>query len=347
MRRNVISLWDGKVFLAAAVLYFCLLAAQVNYQEVYKRTPDYSVSCMLQAISQQDAETLSQYVDEASLTGQFFDALASHTSDSTDETFLLKLIRSPMRATFVNDMTTFLTWTLEGSQDSQEYQKLQTRLEGTLKHAGLPLPLSGWHVESADWSRAGAQSGEKTITLHLYNDRLQLSVPCTVTLVKTGSKTWRITSLDNPAGFLRDLRQALDDKLEAYNQPLQAKIDAVMTVSDVSSTLVTANGQARFLRLSYTPSIKGDRSDITSVKAQYTLHRDRDDAVLFTSPIRLSTAAEKRTHQSQFRLNPLIPSQAAIINQGNLDGLTTTLHITAITFTDGSEIAIADKLPEN
>lgn len=341
MRRKVISLWDGNVFLAVAALCFCLAAAHLNYEEVYKRTPDYSITCMEDALQHNDVETLNRYADEEALTGQFFDALVSHASDSTDEDFLLKLIRSPMRVTFINNAGTLLNWSLAENRDNSEYQKLQTRLEGTLKHAGLPLPLGGWHIDSADWSKG------KTITLHLYNDRLQISVPCTVIMEKQGPKFWRITGLQNPSAFLHDLRAALDDKLAAYNKPIQAKLDAVMTVSDVSSTLIMANGQARFLRLSYTPDIKGDRKDIASVKALYTLHRTSDDAVLYTSPIRLSTSLEKRTHQSQFRLNPLVPSQAAIINQGNLDGMKSTLHITAIIFTDGSEISLADTLPQN
>ena len=89
-----------------------------------------------------------------------------------------------------------------------------------------------------------------------------------------------------------------------------------------------------------------DRNDIASVKAVYTLRRDSDKAVLYTSPLRLSTSAEKRTHESQFLLNPLIPSQYSLIRSQTLDGMTSELHLTAITLKDGTELALADTLPE-
>lgn len=134
-------------------------------------------------------------------------------------------------------------------------------------------------------------------------------------------------------------------ELAAYNKPVQQKIDAIMTVRDVSSKIVTGQGRT-FLRLSYTPVFRKDRNDIASVKAVYTLRRDSDKAVLYTSPLRLSTSAEKRTHESQFLLNTLIPSQYSLIRSQTLDGMTSELHLTAITLKDGTELTLADTLPE-
>ena len=232
---------------------------------------------------------------------------------------LLNIIRSPLRASFITTADLYLNWTLAGSTDNDEYQKTADNLQRTLKSAGLVVPLAGWHLDGADWSH------DNTVKLYLYNDRLGATVPCTVTLEQTPSQTWMITGLADPEAF--------------------QKIDAIMTVRDVSSKIVTGQGRT-FLRLSYTPVFRKDRNDIASVKAVYTLRRDSDKAVLYTSPLRLSTSAEKRTHESQFLLNPLIPSQYSLIRSQTLDGMTSELHLTAITLKDGTELALADTLPE-
>lgn len=87
MRKRVLTLWDGKVFLALVVLMGCILAGITSYQHVYMKTPDYAVSQVIRAARDGDMETFSRHVDEGALSGQFFDALVSHTSDSTDESF--------------------------------------------------------------------------------------------------------------------------------------------------------------------------------------------------------------------------------------------------------------------
>lgn len=251
----------------------------------------------------------------------------------------MNLVRSPLRSSFVTTADLYLDWTLTGNTDNDEYKKTGDNLQRTLKSAGLSIPLAGWHLDSADWSQG------KTVKLYLYNDRLGATVPCTVTLEQTPSQTWIITGLADPAAFLNDLREVMKQELDEYNEPTQKKIDAIMTVRNVSSKIVSGQGRT-FLRLSYTPVFRKDRSDIAAIKAVYTLRRDSDKAVLYTSPLRLSTSAEKRTHESQFLLNPLIPSQYSLIRSQNLDGMTGELHITAITLNDGTSFSLADTLPD-
>lgn len=217
MRKRVLTLWDGSVFLALVVLMGCLIAAVAAYHHIYMKTPDYAVAQIIRAAHSGDIETFSQHVDEEALSGQFFDALVSHTSDSTDEAFLLNLVRSPLRSSFVTTADLYLDWTLTGNTDNDEYKKTGDNLQRTLKSAGLSIPLAGWHLDSADWSQG------KTVKLYLYNDRLGATVPCTVTLEQTPSQTWMITGLADPAAFLNDLRDVMKQELDEYNEPTQKK----------------------------------------------------------------------------------------------------------------------------
>lgn len=138
----------------------------------------------------------------------------------------------------------------------------------------------------------------------------------------------------------------MNHELDVYNKPVRQKIDAIVTLQDVSAKLVSDQDKT-FLRLSYTPIFHQDREQIATIKAIYTLHRSSDNAVLYTSPLRLSTSAARSTYESQFLLNPLIPSQYALIRSANIDDTTSTLEITAITLKDGTELALEKDLPQS
>lgn len=339
MRKRVLTLWDGKVFLAMLILAGCIITTFAAYRHIYVKLPDYAVKQVILSVQDGDVETFSRYVDQEALTGQFFDALILHTTAREDQSLVLSVIHAPLRSAFVTTADLYITWTLAGNTDNEQYSTVAASLRNTLKSAGLSIPLAGWHLDSADWSH------DNTVTFYLYNEQIEATVPCTVNLEKTPSDTWRITGFTDAKAFVSDLQAVMTKELEAYNKPVQQKIDAVLSVSDVSSKLVSGQDKT-FLRLSYTPIFHQDREQIASIKAIYTLRRNSDKAVLYTSPLRLSTSAEKRTYESQFLLNPLIPSQYALISSSNIDDTSSSLHITAITLKDGTELSLVNDLPQ-
>ena len=57
MRKRVLTLWDGSVFLALVVLMGCLIAAVAAYHHIYMKTPDYAVAQVIRAAHSGDIET--------------------------------------------------------------------------------------------------------------------------------------------------------------------------------------------------------------------------------------------------------------------------------------------------
>lgn len=340
MRKRVLTLWDGKVVLALLILAGCIITAFSAYRQIYVKMPDYAAKQIIRSVQAGDVETFNLYVDQEALTGHFFDALILHKTAREDQSLVLSVIHSPLRSAFVSAADLYITWTLAGNTDNDQYNTVAASLRNTLKSAGLSIPISGWHIDSADWSQ------DNTITFNLYNEQLDATVPCTVTMEKTPSDTWRITGLSDAKGFINDLQAVMNHELDVYNKPVRQKIDAIVTLQDVSAKLVSDQDKT-FLRLSYTPIFHQDREQIATIKAIYTLHRSSDNAVLYTSPLRLSTSAARSTYESQFLLNPLIPSQYALIRSANIDDTTSTLEITAITLKDGTELALEKDLPQS
>ena len=223
MRKRVLTLWDGKVVLALLILAGCIITAFSAYRQIYVKMPDYAAKQIIRSVQAGDVETFNLYVDQEALTGQFFDALILHKTAREDQSLVLSVIHSPLRSAFVSAADLYITWTLAGNTDNDQYNTVAASLRNTLKSAGLSIPISGWHIDSADWSQ------DNTITFNLYNEQLDATVPCTVTMEKTPSDTWRITGLSDAKGFINDLQAVMNHELDVYNKPVRQKIDAIVT----------------------------------------------------------------------------------------------------------------------
>ena len=150
------------------------------------------------------------------MTGQFFDALILHKTAREDQSLVLSVIHSPcVRPSSPQPIC--ISPGLAGNTDNEQYNTVATSLRNTLKSAGLSIPISGWHLDSADWSH------DNTVTFTLYNEQLDATVPCTVTMEKTPDDTWRITGLADAKGFISDLQAVMNHELDAYNRPVRQK----------------------------------------------------------------------------------------------------------------------------
>lgn len=68
---------DVSILAAICILLFCLEAAVLNYEHVYKATPDYSVRVLTRAIQSGDEETVTALVDDKAIAAGLFDGMAS------------------------------------------------------------------------------------------------------------------------------------------------------------------------------------------------------------------------------------------------------------------------------
>ena len=180
----------------------------------------------------------------------------------------------------------------------------------------------------------------------LYNERLDTNLTCTIELTRTGRQQWRVTGLADASAFINEINDAWSQRLAAYNRPIQRQLDGLIKIRDVSASLVSGSNHQTFLRITYTPVFEGRPEEIREIRGVYELQRAGDHAVLYSGTLRLTPAASGKPHTSQFLLNPLIPSQYSLIRSQTLDGMTSELHLTAITLKDGTELALADTLPE-
>lgn len=343
-RRFFLFQWDIKIWLAIAVILGCIESAFWAYDELYERTPDYSLRVVVTAMTTGDAETVAQYVDEDALTNELFDGIVQYAGTPALTLSPLNVAWTPIKADYISLSHQVWQSYVTGQAGDPAYGATYQAFQNRLRSLHFPIPPEGWQYERTHWS---TQTSDSTadITIDLYNTTLQDTIPVTVSLERTGPKMWKIVGFAAPTNILDAIHNAYVKGLAKKNKPVQKQIDNIVTIQDVSAKLIsnTATGQ-RLLRLQYTPEFHVDRQTISDIKGTYTLTRKSDQAVLYTADVRLSSAAEKTTYMTQFLLNPFIPSQFQLSQLNTLDDTTSTLVVTSVRLQNGTEYALDTQL---
>ena len=343
MNSHRIPKLDVSILAAICILLFCLEAAVLNYEHVYKATPDYSVRVLTRAIQSGDEETVTALVDDKAIAAGLFDGMASR-GGGIDSLPVLQLAWAPLRDDFITDSSRLFHLTMQKEKDDADRAGAAENVRLRLQALGFPFPVSGWHYISSRYAHK-TDSSHAHMTVTLYNERLDRNLTCTIELTRTGPKQWRITGLADAPAFISEINDAWDQRLAAYNRPIQRQLDGLIKIRNVSASLVKGSNHQTFLRITYTPVFEGKPEEIQEIRGVYELQRSGDHAVLYSGTLRLTPAASGKPHTSQFLLNPLIPSQYALMSRENLDDMRSQLRVTSVTRQDGTTLSLAEKLP--
>lgn len=342
LKKHKIPTPDVSILAALFIILLCIEAAIGAYEEVYKATPDYSFKQLVVAVQQEDSEKTNALTDSKNIAAQIFDTLSANVS-GIDSFPILRTAWAPLRTDFIDDSSRLVTLSLQPQANGLERKGMEDSLKACLQALNAPIPLTGWHYAGHEFAhKTDSTHAEMDITL--YNDELQAYIPCRIQFTRISPHVWQVSGLADPKAFIDHIDTARSQALATYNASLQQQIDALVTLKNTSATLIHSDGQQTFLRLTYTPVITGN-TGIQEIHGLYELQRDADKAILYSGTIHLSPVISNQAHTSQFLLNPMIPSQYALITRTNLDGTHSHLRITGITRADGSTLQLADKVP--
>lgn len=334
---------DGKLLIAAAVICCCLGIAYDSYENIYKATPDYSFQCIRQTAEHADSDELTDRIDEKQIAASLRHGAMAFRADQPRAAVLTQLAW-PLQNELTDALKLCLNHELTQLPDTEDVQHAQSVLAGQLQRLGMPLPVTGWHIASVSWSRR-IDDAHAEITLYLSHPVLQQAIPCTIAMERTAPKEWYITDIAQVPEMFQALQQAYLQALEKENEPIRKKIDAVLEIEDVSSSLVRSEDSDQvFLRMQYTPVFHQPRQDILEAKGVYELRRRADHTLLFAAPVRLSLSSHTTTRLSQFPLNSHMPAQEDLASRDTLEETDSTLRLTSITLRDGTTYALQTTL---
>lgn len=341
MKLSVSIKIDAKILAAAAILAASLYGAYVSHETIYKATPDYSFSLVVEAAREGDDEAISRLTDTHELSVQLADALLRHEQNTSEAVQFLLL---PAKSSLVQTIEEAIFQELCPQENTENQEKIQNILANAGKKAGLILPADGWQYQSSSWSTQN-ESGYATITAEFYNDALQASIPLSFKLERVAAHEWHIVGLTDTDATIQALQQAGEAAIASENKPIRQEIDQLVTVRSLSASVVSdPDKKMAYLRIQYTPvlSAKG-KETLKEASGIYELRR-QDSSLLFSMPVRLALYADGTAHTSQFRLLPSIPNQADLIDAPSLEGLQSSLVITSATLADGTRLQIKDSL---
>lgn len=342
MKLSVSIKIDAKILAAAAILAASLYGAYVSHEAIYKATPDYSFSLVVEAAREGDIEAISRLTDTHELSVQLADALLRHEQNTSEAVQFLLL---PAKSSLVQTIEEAISQELCPQENTENQEKIQHILANAGKKADLILPADGWQYRSSSWSTQNDESGYATITAEFYNDVLQASVPLSFKMERVAAHEWHIVGLTDTDTTIQALQQAGEAAIALENKPIRQEIDQLVTVRSLSASVVSDPDKKKaYLRIQYTPvlSAKG-KETLKEASGIYELRR-QDSSLVFSMPVRLALYADGTAHTSQFRLLPSIPDQADLIDAPSLEGLQSSLVITSATLADGTRLQLKDSL---
>lgn len=340
-----------KIAAIVLALIIAVLSAVSAYIGIYLPSPTHSMQLIARAMQDGNEKIFSEMVDEKSLSGQIFDALAARATHTKGPQPLVQLALEPLREDFQENSQTLLTQAVAKKTDSLEYTTAATALDGQLHSFGCPLDTSNWHYVSTGHVR-DIDDHTVHIDITMHNDRIDADLTCTLVMEKIDKNRWRITGVHDFEAFLSSIDKAVTKKLTELNKPAQNKIDAAVRTGDITSRLIRdeSTGTAKtLLRVQYNLNFPSSHEAVEKIEARYELRRHPEEEPSYTAKITLSNIPEKDPRLSrtvQFLMNPLVPSQYALIQQKSLDSYTSKIQITAIYFKNGTVLKTAAALPE-
>ena len=257
---------------------------------------------------------------------------------------VLQLAWAPLRDDFIRDSSRLFHLSIQKGEDDTDRAGAAENVRIRLQALGFPFPVTGWHYVSSRYAHK-TDSSHAQMEVTLYNERLDTNLTCTIELTRTGRQQWRVTGLADASAFINEINDAWSQRLAAYNRPIQRQLDGLIKIRDVSASLVSGSNHQTFLRITYTPVFEGRPEEIREIRGVYELQRAGDHAVLYSGTLRLTPAASGKPHTSQFLLNPLIPSQYALMSRENLNDTRSQLRVISITRQDGTTLSLAERLP--
>lgn len=344
MKHRHIKRPDGPIIAALLVLLICIRLTFLFYETVYKDTPDYSFFVITKAVETGDSTTFTSLVDDKEMAGQLFDAIVSN-GNGMDSLSILQFVWSPMRQEFVANSHALIESRFQKDLPQEKKDEMQSLVTRQFKTMGCVIPIDGWHIADTHWA-SKIDDDHAKITVDAYNETLGATIPCTFVMTRRSQGHWAITAIEDAEHFVQAIRNAWAAKLEAYNAPIQQEIQSIVTIGTPSAHLVETDDGRTFLRITYRPVFSKDAATIKEIHGHYELCQKGDGTVLYERDLVMTNVASGKTYTRQFLLNPMLPSQDAIIRRPNLDDTYSTITIWSLVKQDGTSLSLSDRLPE-
>ena len=340
------------VSISVTVTILLLICSGAYYFAFWKKSPEYSLLLIQDAVRSHDLNTFTKHVDLENLTSKAFDDLvASNVPSDSNNVFFEKLIKN-FKPVFVNAVKgVILEYVEKGTEASKVVDKKDDSNQFNSKSIGDNYIKNGGFWESAfkgvKYTKIDGDTA--VVGLEIFDNQLQQSFVLDVKMQKLDDGTWKVVELSNINTYMNDTKVASEKKLAELNKLIEQKLSKYIEIGKITFSRHFDSYSRRFvsyLLLDIQYNIKGD-NDITEVTGKTIVKLG--DKVVISEDFNEKSVLRAKTvgvFSRRVSINNFIRDQDAV-NNADLKEISVSVQVSKIVFADGEQIALMTNLPEN
>lgn len=335
------------ILIIAIIVIITAVCGALFYFSGQKKSPEYSLDLINNAIKMHDYTTFSQHIDLDEFYAAAFDDVIAPTlnqqGNANMNEFLISIMDT-VKNSFVRSMS-------EQTKSYVESGSLETtsRLPESI--------LAKKFIELIDFRYASFKKITKTtiegniayVDLLIHQTQLNEDFALQLKMRKLDDSTWAITRINNIQDFLANVAKHKNAKLEELNAPLAKQISTQALLTNEHHALNTASRSgltSSAFTYQATAEFLTDKQ-INSLRGQMDVYNKNNEKIYSQKFVTNGPfpAHSKQEIKLSWPLNPYIPNNKLLIDTSDFS-LKVKGTIIGITFTDGSTVELLENLPD-
>ena len=316
----------------------------------YKRTPTYTFKLIQTSIEKHDWDTFSRHVDTENVLSSAYDDLVDTAMDDGNMDDSVK----GLAAGFIKMMKPGIVGALN-DEVKQWVKTGDAKPEGEADKKGKDAQKAADNIKKkANWEHSTLkgisytkQEGDFSIVgVTIADQQLGRDFTLDIKMRQLDDGTWQIMEIANLKDYLKATENARKEKLAEINKPIQAEIDACVSLQSVKGQIDKGDawGFSKHLRIIAPATFNSDKK-ISKVAGDVSW-KDQDGKG--ESSPRGTTVDRMKGNRTLTRskdLNPFMSGEAKLIKQG-LSQYTFEMKLTKLSYEDGSTLELETSLSD-
>ena len=331
------------------------IAVSVFYYGYWKKTPEYSMGIILDAVKIHDVIKFQRHVDLDSLLSRAFDDIIT-TSMDKEEDAAIKGMASGFAQLFkqpaINAMKDGIKRYVEtGSFDDEKAKTAQSNAKPgetdkiSPKEMGDKAGLSNTDFKGIAYTKKEGKTA--IVGVKMWEKQVAKEFILDLKMRELDDGTWQLAELSNLSSYMTQVEQAKTQKLAELNRPIEEQLKAVLTIGQVTSRKAPKDrwGFSNMLEVTFPVTFNDERSIVELAGVVIVKSQDKQLFKGTFSSTGTTYRGKLSTLKYSWDLNPYMSGHKAILTA---PANTLIINVVArkIKYSDGTEVSILDELPK-
>lgn len=328
-----------------------IVAAVAWYFFYWLKTPQHSVTLIIDAVKQHDVNTFEKHVDMNSVYGRAYDDLVTVTfgEETHNNPIIVSIVKSlkpfaiPLLANETrNYVKTGKFMDTAATQEAGGGANSGTDIVESLKNKTGVRDLRYKGIADTDVNGDSADLG-----LILHDSSTEQDLRLNVKMVKTDDDLWQLNEVSNLKEFIEARKAGEAKMLAKLNQPLQTRLAEAAEIKQLGIKKSSVHYSSLIQLLEAEINIRNtSNKNIIYLAGNIELYNDTDELFYVAGfagnkVLPINSAAN---YKFDWELNPYIKEDSLIINS-NLNNIKWKIYLTGIRFDDATTLELLTEIP--